>query len=159
MHTRFIRVSLVVICQLLAIADSNGQHRPTVVMPQPQMSWDSLKHQFNYPKLQSRAGLDALYFVRLSIDSTGGVTYCKVRHAINQYDDTVFVVANLKDSAYYNFDVVKNIEKSILSAKWNPGTVNGRRYPMTIRLPIYFHAYTESTPRVLLIETWAQIEY
>ena len=120
-----------------------SQNKRSVILPIPQIGWDSLQNKISYPEIARRASLWGAYEASIIIDSLGQMINCKINYA--NYEKCDF-----KDSLF-----IKWIEYEFRDLKWNPGLVNNKPTTMKITIPMvfYFRDWIEASPTLFIKST------
>ena len=79
-------------------------------LPEPAISWDSLRTRMMYPEIYVRAGINALYIAKVAFDSLGNLQTFRINRGLHFYSDTAYVLAEVADSTRMDYRIISGIE-------------------------------------------------
>jgi hypothetical protein len=110
-----------------------------IVLPQPEIGWDSLNSKLKYPDLPLRVGVGGAYITSMTIDSTGGIL------SINTIPMNYKHTNNDIDSVFVN-----RIQTVIRSIQWLPAIEKGRRVESQLQIPIVFYLKNMNSTNIIV---------
>ncbi len=119
-----------------------SQTELSIVLPSPNIGWDSLKNTFVFSEIARRAGLRGYYEVYMTIDSTGKIEKVTIYNEISAYPPRT-------DSTLLS----RMLDEKIRAVKWRPAIQNGKPIKKTILIPILFLRKYDSSVDLLIKET------
>jgi hypothetical protein len=117
-----------------------------IVLPQPEIGWDSLSSKLQYPDYPLRAEANGAYITSMTIDSTGGIL------SINTIPMNYKHTNNNIDSVFVN-----QIQTVIRSIHWLPAIEKGKRVESHVQIPIVFYLTDKNSMNINIVRCQKKI--
>ncbi len=110
-----------------------AQNNDSIILPSPQIGWDSLQKKIHYPTIAKRAVIWGAYEIKLEIDSTGKMVEFNLRIANYEIEHYKYKIT---DDYHVFYEHLIEVFSNLI---WNPGQINDEPKTMGITIPIVFY--------------------